>query len=147
MDNSSNEQRPSLFSAIAKRWRNWWGNRAGRSELDTLDRSEMNRIARDVGASSEELQALAGKWPDSADLLIRRMGSLQLDPLAVARSQPAVSNDLKKLCSLCVSKGECAHDLDTSAADSHWEEYCPNTTTLKALSAQRAAEAAKQKEH
>jgi len=145
MQDSSIGQLSSLISDVAQWWRNWWGNRAGMSELDKLDREEMKHIARDVGTSTEELQALAGKWPDSADLLARRMATLQLDPLGIARSQPAVSNDLKKLCSLCMSKGECTHDLDNGAINSNWQEYCPNTSTLKALSVQRAAQVASEK--
>ena len=61
----------------------------------------------DIGSILQELRPLAGKWPESANLLSRRMAALQLDPSEIARSQPAVSNDLKRLCSLCVSKGRC----------------------------------------
>lgn len=134
---SSSRQHPTFAAKVARWWRNWWGNRTGISELDNFDRDDLKHIARDIGASTEELRALAGKWPDSADLLTRRMTALQLDPLATARSQPAVSNDLKKLCSLCVSKGRCEHDLAEGTTNSDWREYCPNTTTLAALSAQR----------
>jgi len=140
MQSSSIGQDPTLVAKIARWWRNWWGNRAGVAELDNFDRNELKHISRDIGASTEELRALAGKWPESADLLTRRMAALQLDPLATARSQPAVSNDLKKLCSLCVSKGRCEHDLAEGAINSDWREYCPNATTLTALSAQRTVQ-------
>ena len=68
MQDSSIGQLSSLISDVAQWWRNWWGNRAGMSELDKLDREGMKHIARDVGTSTEELQALAGKWPDSVTL-------------------------------------------------------------------------------
>jgi hypothetical protein len=75
MQNSSIGQLSTLFSDVTRWWRNLWGNRTGISELDKLDWDEMKHIARDVGTSTEELQALAGKWPDSADLLTRRMAT------------------------------------------------------------------------
>jgi hypothetical protein len=112
------------------------------AELGNCSPDELQRLARDVGVSSEELVPLAGKWPDSANLLARRMAALQLDPSEIASSQPAVANDLRRLCSLCVSKGRCTHDFASGANNSNWQEYCPNKTTLTALSEQRAAEAA-----
>ena len=145
MHDSSNGQHLSFIAAIGNWWRNWWGNRAGRAELENCSPDELQRLARDVGVSLEELRPLAGKWPDSANLLARRMAALQLDPSEIARSQPAVANDLRKLCSLCVSKGRCMHDLASAANDSNWQEYCPNKSTLMALSEQRAAEATNEK--
>lgn len=141
MQSSSKGQYPDFVATIAQWWRNWWGNRAGMAELGSCSPDELQRLARDVGVNPQELRSLAGKWPESADLLTRRMAALQLDPLAIARSQPAVSNDLKKLCSLCVSKGQCTHDLAGGAINSDWRKYCPNTTTLMALSKQRTAQA------
>ncbi len=138
MMTSATEQFRSLAADVARWWWNWRGNRAARAELNRLDPETAAAIARDVGASRDELRALAGKWPDSADLLSRRMIALHLDPKQIARAQPAVSNDLKKLCSLCFEKRHCAHDLDSGATDTAWRHYCPNTFTLTSLGAQCA---------
>jgi uncharacterized protein YjiS (DUF1127 family) len=145
MHGSSKEHRSSIIAGIAQWWRNWRGNRAGVAELRDFSPDEVRRLALEIGVNPEDIRPLAGKWPESADLLTRRMATLQLDPLAIARSQPAVSNDLRKLCSLCMSKGQCEHDLAGGAINSNWQEYCPNTSTLKALSAQRAAHTANEK--
>jgi hypothetical protein len=145
MHESSTEHRSSIVTGIAQWWRNWRGNRAGMAELKDFSPDELRRLALEIGVNPEDMRPLAGKWPESADLLARRMAALQLDPLEVARSQPAVSNDLKKLCSFCMSKGECAHDFASGAPNSKWEEYCPNTSTLKALSAERAVHADNEK--
>jgi hypothetical protein len=141
MHDASKSQRSSFIAAIGQWWRNWNGNRAGRAEIENFCPDELQRIATDVGANPQELRSLAGKWPESTNLLSQRMAVLHLDADEVARSQPAVSNDLKKLCSLCVSKGWCAHDLAKGAINPDWREYCPNTTTLLALSAQRTPQA------
>ena len=142
MHESSKEQGSSFIAAIVRGWRNLWGNRAGRAELRDFSREELQHLAMDAGVNPQELRSLAGRWPEAADLLTRRMAALQLDPLGIARAQPAVMNDLKKLCSLCASKKRCMHDFADGATNSDWQEYCPNTSTLKALSAQRATSAA-----
>jgi uncharacterized protein YjiS (DUF1127 family) len=140
MQNSSAEQRSAFFATIAKWWRNWTGNRAGVAELKAFDHQELQRMAQDVGVNPRELRVLAGKWPESADLLSRRLSALELDASEIERLQSCVSNDLKKLCSLCVSKGRCDYDLDTHPNNSVWRDYCPNATTLMALTTQRSAQ-------
>jgi uncharacterized protein YjiS (DUF1127 family) len=143
---SSNRHSSPLLGTIVRWWLNWWGNRAAMAELNHLSADELRGIAQDIGVNREELRSLAGKWPDSADLLTHRMAVLQLDPAEIARSQPVVSNDLRKLCSLCGSKGQCSNDLISHAVHSNWQEYCPNTTTLRALNEQYVAHTASGKE-
>ena len=141
MQNVIAEPKLSYFLAISQWWRNRIGNRVGRAELECCDRRDLQRLAQEVGVNSQELRVLAGKWPESADLLVRRMAALQLDAGEIARSQPSVSNDLKKLCALCMSKGRCERDLFRDSHNPVWQEYCPNTTTLTALGAQTATQA------
>ena len=126
----------SLSAAIAGWWHNWIGNRASLAELDKLGPDAMKQIARDVGVDASDVRALAGKWPDSADLLARRMAALHLDPQQLSRTQPAVSNDLKTHCSLCNTKRRCESDLDDGGVDPIWRHYCPNSATLMALTAE-----------
>lgn len=120
-------------------WKHWIGNRAGRTELDRLDQRALGSLARDVGASASELCAVAGKWPDAADLLTRRMTALHLDPVEIGRTEPAVSRDITKLCSLCDDKRQCEHDLNHATANPRWWRYCPNSPTLMTLVAGRQA--------
>jgi uncharacterized protein YjiS (DUF1127 family) len=126
-------RRVQTQSRLARWWKNWVGNRAGRAELDRLDTRDVESIARDVGSSTDDLRALAGKWPDSADLLTRRLATLHLNPTEVARTEPVLSRDMSRLCSLCGEKRQCEHDLDRGAVDPRWRRYCPNSQTLMAL--------------
>lgn len=76
----SPETRAQSFVGILSRW--WYsliGNRASRLELNSICREDVGGVARDLGVNAEELHALAGKWPDSADLLNRRLVALALD--------------------------------------------------------------------
>lgn len=133
MQTSSAQQNGSFLSALGQWWRNWRESRAHVAELSAFTPRELHDVARDTGVTTDELRALAGKWPDSADLLIRRMAVLGLDPAEVNRVEPATSNDLKKLCSLCGSKRRCERDLAKHPKDLVWTEYCLNTMTLAAL--------------
>ena len=139
MQNSQEKRNRSRLERLARWWRNWTVNRFGRSELNRLGADEIRNLAQDIGASSSELRALAGKWPDSANLLECRMTALHLDADEIKRSQPAVTRDLQKLCSLCGKKQRCEHDLDNRAVKPGWRRYCPNSTTLMALVAERHA--------
>jgi hypothetical protein len=133
MAHSACLQLRSIFADIGRWWRGWLGNRQALAELQSCSRDELRQIASDFGTTADELRALAAKWPDSANLLGRRMAALEIDPDEIARRYPAVANDLKRLCSLCQSKGECEHDLDRDPGDPRWREYCPNASTLTAL--------------
>jgi hypothetical protein len=126
------------FDTVARWWRNWRTTRANLVALDCCGGEEAGRLAHDVGMTMPQLWALAGKWPDSADLLNRRLAGLSLDPAEIRRTEPQVLQDLQRVCSMCGSGRTCEHDLATNPSDPVWREYCPNTTTLDALTAERA---------
>jgi predicted acylesterase/phospholipase RssA len=131
----------AFFNAVARWWRNWMAARAGVAMLNCCGAEETERIAHDVGVSASELRALAGKWPDSAELLNHRLIVLGLDPGEIGRSEPQVLADLQRVCTMCTSTGECAHHLARNPSDPIWREYCPNVMTLDALKAERARSA------
>jgi hypothetical protein len=111
------------------------------ADLDSCGSAEMERIARDVGVSGADLSILAGKWPDAADLLYSRMNEIKLDRMEITHADPQVMRDLQRVCTVCGSKRRCEHELANNPSDPAWQKYCPNTTTLLALAAERAAKA------
>ena len=111
--------------------------RANVANLDCCGAEQTERIARDVGVSAPELRALAGKWPDSADLLKGRLDVLALDPAEIRRTDPGVLSDLQRVCTMCAQTRECEHDLAEHPSDPGWRDYCPNVMTLDALAAER----------
>jgi hypothetical protein len=98
------------FNAVAEWWRNWKMTRRNVAALACCGAEETGRIAHDVGVSVPQLRALAGKWPDSADLLKRRLVELGLDTAEIRRAEPQVLQDL----TMCTSGRTCARDLATS---------------------------------
>ena len=125
------------FNSVAKWLHNWKAARSDMASLDCCGADETERMAHDMGVSASELRTLAGKWPDSAALLNRRLAALQLDPVEIGRSERRVLSDLQRVCTICVSSRECTHDLARDPDDPVWRQYCPNVVTLDALSEER----------
>jgi hypothetical protein len=121
---------------ITRWWRNWKRHYAATRELDACGDSEVAHLAHDLGVSASELRTLAGRWPDSADLLRRRMDALGVDATQVGRLEPEVMRDLQRVCGQCADEKRCEHDLRRDAGDASWRTYCPNVETLDAVRSQ-----------
>ncbi len=126
----------NLFSFIAQRWQAWKSRQDSLAGLESCGRTEVDRIARDLSLTTNELRTLAGKGADAASLLYRRMADMGLDRAELARAEPTVMWDMQKTCSLCESKKRCRHDLAQGAESSAWHAYCPNDDTLSALASE-----------
>jgi len=122
---------------IARRWQDWTNRRRTMMQLDCCGAAEVERMAHDVGVSASELHTLAGKWPDAAEPLKRRLATLALDPDDIRRREPQTLHDLQRVCTLCMNRRECEHDLAANSAGLTWRGYCPNVMTLDALRAGR----------
>jgi hypothetical protein len=126
-------ERENALSFVTEWWRNWKNRRAAIDELNRCGEDEAAHIARDVGVSPSELQTLAGKWPDSTDLLSGRIVAAGLRADNIRATEPMVLRDLQRVCTQCAERSRCEHDLDRDKRDRVWRGYCPNVTTLDAL--------------
>jgi hypothetical protein len=123
---------------LVRKWRNWQRRRRTMAEIDCCGRDQIERLAHDVGVTAADLCVLAGKWPDSTNLLSRRLEQLNLHAGSIVQMQPYVLRDLQRVCTLCASKRKCGRDLAANLSGPAWEEYCPNASTLHALIAERS---------
>jgi hypothetical protein len=105
------------------------------NEIARLEPRALACIARDLGISPGELRVLAAQDKSAADLLLRRMETLGLDP---AQVDSAVMRDLQRCCSKCTDKVHCVHELEDRPREAMWPKYCPNEQTLAALTEERA---------
>lgn len=121
------------LSFVSRWWQNVKNQYAAVGELGRYDNDEVDQLARDIGISSSDLRTLAGKWPDSPDLLARRMASCGLDTDRVFQTEPHVMRDLERVCGQCGDHSRCRRDLDRDAQGREWRDYCPNVETLDAL--------------
>ncbi len=117
---------------LVRKWRNWQRRRKAIAEIRCCGRDEVERLARDVGVIGADLCVLAGKWPDSTNLLSQRLERLDLDTGNIEQMEPYVLRDLQRVCTLCASKRRCERDLAVNSGTA-WEEYCPNASTLHAF--------------
>jgi hypothetical protein len=53
----------------------------------------------------------------------------------IVQVEPQVVRDLERVCTLCTSKRRCSRDFAKGRSASSWQAYCPNTMTLRALTA------------
>src|SRR5215471_10425234 len=130
------EEGRTVLGRVGEWLKGWWERSIMLAELDACSGAEVERMARDTGVGVGDLRVLAGKWPDSADLVNRRLAAIGLDTVDVEEAHPATMRDLQRVCSLCDNKRVCEHDLDRSPANASWREYCPNAGTLAALGPQ-----------
>jgi len=130
-----------MMPAFADQVRGWaaalralWRRNATAREIAGLDRQEASCIARDLGLTPAELRALAAQDVHAADLLLRRMSTIGLAPKTV---DAAVMHDLQRCCSMCRDKPLCVYELEDRPRQAVWPKYCPNETTLTALTGDR----------
>jgi hypothetical protein len=102
-------------------------------EIDRLESSEVSRMARDLGMSSEDLRTLDASTCRDAAALPRRLNALGLRRKILETENRAVLRDMQRVCSFCESKGVCQGDLDNRPDDPRWEQYCPNAATIHEL--------------
>jgi uncharacterized protein YjiS (DUF1127 family) len=133
---SIESRRPArLRNWVVRAWQVW--RRRQRALAELADREQLGDIARDVGLSRSEVCILAGKWPDSSDLLSHRLEQVSLDSAGLKQTEPQVLRDLQRTCGLCASKRMCSRDFARRPSGAKWEEYCPNAGTIRALLAER----------
>ena len=124
-----------LLHRVAEAARAIWRRNISANEVARLGTQETTCLARDLGISTSDLRVLAGQDKNAADLLVRRMMILGLDP---AKLDLAVMRDLQRCCSMCRDKQLCIHELEDKPREvSSWPKYCPNENTLAALTAEQ----------
>jgi hypothetical protein len=106
---------------------------APRNELNNCSPQEVAGIARDLKIGAAELKSLARKGPDAAGSLRNLLLALGVNPDELERGDPAVMQDLQRLCATCGYKRKCEFDLAAGAAVDKFKGYCPNAFTLDAL--------------
>ena len=121
-----------------KRLAQWWRDMTAPPLEMEVGRNEAARIAADAGLTVPELDSVRHMGTEAAYPMYRRLASLGLDEQEIVRAEPAVLQDLQRVCSLCADKSECRHELKQDPNDTTWQTYCPNMATFEALEAERA---------
>ena len=130
-------RRTPLVEAVLNGIADWVGkyrhNFALDSQFGQCTPEEVMLVARDLRLTPGELQELARKGPNAADLLLKMLVALHVDPKVLENTDPHVMQDLQRLCTTCGAKKRCEHELADGTAGDHFREFCPNAFTLDAL--------------
>jgi hypothetical protein len=59
--------------------------------------------------------------------------ALGIDEAAIRRAEPALLQDMERVCSFCKHKRQCHHELAAGTAPANYEEYCGNALTIDTL--------------
>ncbi len=132
-DNRQPTHADGVFGAIAdwvRKYRSYAGNDDTFGQC-TVD--EVQRIAKDLRMSPGELRAIARKEPGAADLVQKMLVALGVAPESLMKRDPAIMQDLQRLCVSCSHKSRCQHELAIGEAAERFHEFCPNAYTLDAL--------------
>jgi uncharacterized protein DUF6455 len=119
------------FEGITSWRRDWIALTRALAELEDLRDNVLECIAPDgmIPAAGKRRVAAA------IDLLLIRMESLDIDAGEVKRIAPSTFRELADSCVNCDCKEKCERDLTCEAAGMVTTgSYCPNATTLEAMS-------------
>jgi uncharacterized protein YjiS (DUF1127 family) len=111
----------------------WLKHRQEMREFRDMNSGDFARIARDLGVSPAELDAVVRQGPHASDELPRLLKSLGIDEASLSRTQPVLQRDMARVCAACRQKARCNYDLDQGTSAQHYEEYCPNAPAIEEL--------------
>jgi hypothetical protein len=104
-------------------------------ELRALTEDELAAIAYEQRVTPAELDALVQQGPHAADELPKLLKALGIDEEKLV--EPAVLQDMTRVCAACIEKTRCNRELENGAAVQHRGEYCANSPTIDALEPSR----------
>jgi hypothetical protein len=128
------------LSAYATRLGRWFRRPArhlkAMMELRSCSEKDIDKIARDVGVSEQDLMYLASHRGRD-ELMPQRLEALHLDPAYIEVAYPAAYRDLQRVCAYCADSARCARDLASGDVQAGMRDYCLNAHTIDALVAER----------
>jgi len=113
----------------------WLKQRRGLNEMMqfTAAPGELERIARELNVTPDDLEKLVRQGPQAANELPHALSALGIDETALRRAEPALLRDMERVCSFCTHKRRCHEELAAGTAAANYEEYCQNADTIDTL--------------
>lgn len=110
----------------------WLKRRRESAELDAMQSGERERVARDLGISTGELDFLVRESHDPVQLP-QMLAALGIDEEALRRTQLALLRDMQRTCSLCTETLECRYEIRDGTVGLTYQTFCPNRKELDEL--------------
>jgi hypothetical protein len=102
-------------------------------ELATMSRTDLQRLAGDIGVTDADLREVVPQIGDHSALMDRMMYARRLDPVAVRRAFGNVVRDMEMTCARCREAGTCFRELEAGTADAHCYAFCANADAIDDL--------------
>ena len=131
---------PSVIATLSESIASWFRLGRGVQELRALAPDELAAIAQELRVTPAELDALAQRGSHSADELPKVLNALGIDLEKLAHAEPAVLQDMVRVCTGCVEKSRCHRELENKTVALHFGQYCANSPTIDALAPGRQPE-------
>lgn len=129
---AQHESYPAVEFLIGK-FADWLKHRRELNEIRQMNRTDFNLIAQDLRVSPDDLDRMVQAGPHAADELPKMLQSLGIDETDLARIEPLMVRDMQRVCAMCRDKPQCHRDLDAGTSAAHYKDYCPNASTIEAL--------------
>jgi hypothetical protein len=123
----------TIIARLFNRWRGARHQRSSMAELAACPRSELRRIAQDVGLSDGDLKSLTRSHPGPSELMPKRLQQLGLNPAFVKYAGAATYRDMERVCGTCKAWRRCERDLAKGDVQAGMRTYCLNAPTIDAL--------------
>jgi len=122
-----------VVDLVIESFAGWIKHRRELREIRSLDVANFDRIAGELRISTGDLEALVRRGAHAADELPKMLKALGIDREDLVRTEPLVLRDMERVCSLCIHKRQCDHDLAAGVAAENYAEYCANAPTIDGL--------------
>ena len=123
----------SIVNAAVDMLGKWLKHRQEIREIRNFSSAEFASIARELCVTPADLDRLVRKGPDAVRELPKLLKALDIDEMALSRTEPLVLRDMERVCAFCQRKARCGHDLDAGTLAQDYLGYCPNAPTIAAL--------------
>ncbi|WJR78565.1 hypothetical protein [Bradyrhizobium sp. NP1] len=119
-----------VVQMLTETFARWLKHRRELNEMRQIDRADFDRIASELRVTPGELGELVWQGPHAADELPKLLAALGLDEEGLARTQALILRDMERVCAICAHKVRCDHDIIAGTSAEHYEDYCPNASTI-----------------
>ena len=116
-----------MFDALAI----WMSHQRDHAALGLPGNDELDQLARDLGASTNELRDLMSSVPDPLQLP-EMLKALGIDEISLRRVEPILLRTLQRRCAQCAVIARCRDSLDRKIAAQDYAQFCPNADALTA---------------
>lgn len=111
----------------------WRRRSAAVAEIEALGADEAGKVLAECGLSRADFAEAMRHTFASSILLPEAMQSLGIDHAAFEQTGAEWNRDMRRTCMLCSHRRQCSDELNSSAFNTDYRDFCPNSASFDAL--------------